>query len=112
MHTSSHLYRIGLIALILIAVDTPQAAAQTGLGLAPMRVELRAAPGTQRSGTLTVSVDSAATLRVRSELDDFYIDTTSSPQFDHTIASEAETSCKPWLSLNPMEMEGGGSGIF
>jgi len=106
MHTSAHLYRIGLIALILTAVDAPQAAAQTGLGLAPMRVELRAAPGTQRSGTLTVSVDSASTQRIRSELDDFYIDPTSSPQFDHAIASEAETSCRPWLSLNPREMEG------
>lgn len=110
MHNFAHVFRLGLIALIAIAViaAVPSAAAQTGLGLAPMRIELRAAPGAQRSGTLTVNVDSASKMRIRSELDDFFIDATSSPQFDRAIPSEADTSCKSWLSLNPMEMEGTG----
>jgi hypothetical protein len=108
MHSLASIYRHGLIALIAIAVVIagPEAAAQAGLGLAPMRVELRATPGTQRSGTLTVSVDAAATMRIRSEIDDFLIDATSNPQFERSIASEADTSCRSWLSLNPMEMEG------
>jgi hypothetical protein len=95
--------------MIVLAAAQP-AAAQLGLGLSPMRVELAMGPGTQYSGALNLSSDSQGKVRVRAELLDFFIDESETPQFDRSCPQEGEFSCRPWLSVNPMETElGAGS---
>jgi len=79
--------------------------AQLGLGLVPMRVELRMGPGQQHTGSLKLSSESGERTRVRAEVLDFHIDDTATPQFEHDLPQEAANSCKNWLSLNPMEIE-------
>jgi hypothetical protein len=79
--------------------------AQLGLGLAPMRVELRMAPGQQYSSTVKLSSQSGAIMRVRAEVLDFDVDDSATPQFERVLPREAAVSCKNWLSLNPMEIE-------
>src|ERR1017187_8813238 len=86
-------------------VVTLPAQAQMGLGLVPMRNELTIAPGQQVSGALKLSSESGAKVRIRAEVDDFFIDETDTPQFERNIPHEAAYSCKSWLSLNPMEIE-------
>jgi hypothetical protein len=81
------------------------ARAQVGLGLAPMRVELRMASGAQRSGSVSVSNDSPGPIRVRAQLLDFFIDSDGTPQFAPVWPAEAGGSCRGWLTLNPMETE-------
>jgi hypothetical protein len=81
------------------------ARAQVGLGLAPMRVELRMAAGQQYSGSLKLSSESGEKARVRAEVLDFNIDAQATPQFERDLPQEAAYSCKKWLSLNPMEIE-------
>jgi len=81
------------------------ARAQLGLGLVPMRVELRMAPGQQHTGSLKLSSESGEKTRVRAEVLDFHIDDTATPQFEPDLPQEAANSCKNWLSLNPMEIE-------
>src|ERR1017187_2228715 len=66
---------IVLSTLFGIAVSLP-AQAQMGLGLVPMRNELTIAPGQQVSGALKLSSESGAKVRIRAEVDDFYIDET------------------------------------
>lgn len=78
---------------------------QMGLGLVPMRSELKIAPGQQVSGALKLSSESGAKVRIRAEVDDFFIDETDTPQFERNVPNEAAYSCKNWLSLNPMEIE-------
>ena len=78
---------------------------QTGLGLVPMRQEMKIAPGQQVSGALKLSSESGVKTRIRAEIDDFDVDATDTPQFERNLPQEAATSCKNWLSLNPMEIE-------
>ena len=73
--------------------------------MAPMRVELRMAPGARYSGSLALSNDSPSTIRVRAETLDFFIDPAGTPQFASNFPNEATLSCRAWLSLNPMDME-------
>ena len=93
-----------LLALLTFGTALP-ARAQLGLGLAPMRVELRMAPGQQYSGSLKLSTESEEKVRVRAEMLDFNIDAKDTPQFERELPQEAAYSCKKWLSLNPMEIE-------
>ena len=79
-------------------------AAQVGLGLSPMRVEMRLAPGASHTGTLRL-VNEGALTRVRSSLLDFHLDAEQTPQFEEQLAEEAAYSCRGWLSVNPMETE-------
>lgn len=107
MRFDSYLHRncsLALAFLGAVAIARPLPA-QVGLGLAPMRLELRLAPGAQHSGALTLTNDSRARLRVRTELLDFFIDSNETPQFDPALSQEAEFSCRSWLSLNPMEAD-------
>ena len=94
---------IALVLIGLAAAVTVQA--QMGLGLVPMRNELKIAPGQQTSGALKLSSESGAKVRIRAEVDDFFIDETDTPQFERDVPHEAAYSCKTWLSLNPMEIE-------
>lgn len=105
MFTRSHLYvNCALAAGLILAAALP-VSAQLGLALAPMRTDLRLAPGAVYSGVLSMSNDSSAKGRVRAELLDFYIDGKASPQFERSLPQEAEYSCRSWLSLNPTEVE-------
>jgi hypothetical protein len=70
-----------------------------------MRLELHLDPGAQQSGALALTSDSEGTVRVRAEALDFFIDSTGSPQFSRSLASETEYTCRHWLVLNPMEIE-------
>jgi hypothetical protein len=79
--------------------------AQLGLGLVPMRQEMKIAPGQQVSGALKLSSESGVKTRIRAEIDDFDIDATDTPQFERDLPQEARYSCKNWLTLNPMEIE-------
>ena len=79
--------------------------AQLGLGMAPMRVELKMAPGQQYSGVLKLSSESGLKTRIRAEVLDFDVDDRATPQFERDLPREAAFSCKKWLSLNPMEIE-------
>jgi hypothetical protein len=104
---SNHIYRTIVVVLFLFAMQGsgPVAHAQLGLGLAPMRVELRMAPGQEYANTLKLNSQSGLSTRVRAEVLDFDIDDAATPQFERNLPKEAATSCKKWLSLNPMEME-------
>src|SRR5580658_741991 len=103
---SSHLHRTLILVLTLVCTEAfaSQARAQVGLGLAPMRVELRMAPGQEYSNTVKLSSQSGVNTRVRAEVLDFDIDDEATPQFESSLPKEAATSCKDWLTLNPMEM--------
>jgi hypothetical protein len=94
-----------LFSALFVFDVAPPARAQMGLGLVPMRNELSVAPGQQLSGALKLSSESGAKVRIRAEVDDFFIDETDTPQFERDVPHEAAYSCKSWLSLNPMEIE-------
>jgi hypothetical protein len=79
--------------------------AQVGLGLVPMRAELKIAPGQQYTGSLKLSSEAAERVRVRAEALDFALDATATPQFERNLPQEAHYSCRQWLSLNPVESE-------
>jgi hypothetical protein len=93
-----------LIATGLLLAVSP-AHAQLGLGLVPMRIELKMNPGQQYSGALKLSSESGTKTRIRADVLDFDVDATATPQFERNLPQEAATSCKKWLSLNPMEIE-------
>jgi hypothetical protein len=110
----NNLYRALVILFCLFALESlaPVAHAQLGLGLVPMRVEVRMAPGQEYSNTVKLSSQSGVSTRVRSEVLDFNIDEAATPQFERSLPKEAATSCKNWLKLNPMEMEIGKDGYL
>jgi hypothetical protein len=91
-----------LAAAFALAGSAP---AQVGLGLMPMREELKLAPGAQHSGVLMLSNDAPGKVRVAAELLDFYIDADTTPQFLRQAPQERDYSCRQWLTINPMEME-------
>jgi hypothetical protein len=109
MHTRGYLHdygqlRVPLLALAAMALGT-QAQAQFGFALSPMRVELSAAPGSQRTGTLAIGNADVEPGRFRTEILDVALDKEAVPQFETNIASEAEFSCKNWVTVNPMEAD-------
>jgi hypothetical protein len=84
-------------------------AAQVGLGLSPMRTELRLTPGASYTGTLRL-VNEGAQVRTRTTLLDFHLDAEQTPQFEDQLPEEAAYSCRTWLVANPMEAEINASG--
>jgi hypothetical protein len=108
MSTQSFLHRSCAVVIFpaLLGLGAPLSGhAQTGLGMVPMRQELKIAPGEQVSGALKLSSESGVVSRIRAEVDDFFVDATDTPQFERDIPHEAAFSCKHWLTLNPMEIE-------
>ena len=91
------------IALTLLPAHT--AKAQVGLGLAPMREEMNLAPGAQHTGILSLANHTDRKVRVVTELMDFYLDSTATPQFGRNYQRESAFSCREWLVANPMEAE-------
>lgn len=98
--------RSGIVSALFFTL-IPAAPGQTGLGLSPMRVEIPSRPGAVHSGALDLTTDSPAPVRFRGELLDFQVDQTMTPQFSRNMPSEAEHSCRGWLTVNPMESEVG-----
>lgn len=108
MHAFTVLYgKRSLIVLILFfSLAGPNVLrGQMGLGMVPMRVDLKLAPGATRSGVLTLSNSSDDKVRVVGEALDFYLDSSATPQFGPDYKQEADFSCRQWLSANPMEGE-------
>lgn len=91
--------------VIAAAALAGSAAAQVGLGLAPMREELSMAPGAAHSAVLTLANGSPQKVRVVAETLDFYLDSSATPQFARYYPLEADFSCRQWLVANPMEIE-------
>ncbi len=94
-----------VLALAGVFAAASPLSAQVGLGLSPMRLELRLGAGAQHSGPLTLTNDSSVKMRVRAEILDFYIDPNETPQFERRVPQEASFSCRDWLTVNPMEVE-------
>jgi hypothetical protein len=105
MYTNAYLHCNRAIAAAVMVVCAPILSAQIGLGLSPMRIDMKIEPGTEHSSVLAVSSDSKENLRVRAEPLDFLIDQNQTPQFEPRLASESEFSCRDWLSINPVETE-------
>ena len=114
-HTQLHNERtIGLAIVAGLILFCAPLDAQLGLGLSPMRVEMRfpaassSAPATtptSQSGSLTLTNGSGGKSRVRAEILDFFLDQQETPQFNRAYPKESEFSCRNWLSVNPMEVE-------
>jgi hypothetical protein len=92
------------ILLAALAALAASGWAQVGLGLAPMREDLRLAPFGSHSGVLTLVNNAPQKVRVRAEIVDFYLDASATPQFG-IYPRESEFSCRQWLVANPMELE-------
>jgi hypothetical protein len=109
-HSYLHDYRkLTLVCLVLSAGLAPSAHAQYGFALSPMRVEMNLPQGSQRNGSLAIANDSTEPGRFRTEILDLSIDKEAVPQFEKNIPSEAEFSCRDWVTVNPMEAEIAGS---
>jgi hypothetical protein len=109
MHTKSDLHRIWPLKSWLriaagLLLGWPPLTAQVGLGLSPMRMELRLAAGGSYSGTLRLD-NEGDLVRVRTSVLDFHIDAEQNPQFEPDLTEEAAYSCRSWLTVNPMEAE-------
>ena len=105
MHTLTHLHGYRALTAGLLLVFAQALSAQVGLGLSPMRLEMKMTPGKEQSGVLTLSSDSTDKVRVRAEALDFWIDQDQTPQFETRLPSEAGFSCRDWVSVNPVETE-------
>jgi len=105
MHTYTFLYRYRTLSAGLLLGCAQVVWAQVGLGLSPMRLEMKIAAGKEQSGMLTLSSDSGDKVRVRAEALDFWIDQDQTPQFETRLPSEAGFSCRDWVSVNPVEAE-------
>jgi len=105
MYTFTHIYCHRALSAGLLLVLAQVLSAQVGLGLSPMRLEMKSTPGLQQSGVLTLSSDSSDTVRVRAEALDFWIDQDQTPQFEPSLPSETGFSCRDWVSVNPVETE-------
>src|SRR5215471_16261459 len=108
MFHSNHVHHRRAVGLLRAAAGLMMAAlpaaAQVGLGLSPMRVDLRMTPGGSYTGALRM-VNEGGTVRVRTSLLDFHLDSEQTPQFEENLPEEAAYSCRRWLTVNPMETE-------
>lgn len=102
----------GLILLLLTGLGSLPAQAQLGLALAPMRVEVRIAPGSQYTDSLRLSNEGPEPARIRAEMLDWYMDDTMTPQFDDRYEQERDFSCRDWLQINPRELDLPANGSF
>ena len=105
MYTHSHLHSYRALSAGLLLLSAQALSAQVGLGLSPMRLEMKLTPGLEQSGVLTLSSDSGDKVRVRAEALDFWIDQDQTPQFESSLQSETGFSCRDWVSVNPVETE-------
>ncbi len=94
--------RVWPVAALLLW--SPPLAGQVGLGLSPMRVEVRLAPGASYTSALRL-VNEGGPVRARGSLLDFHLDSQQTPQFEEDFPEEADYSCRTWLTVNPMETD-------
>jgi len=108
MSTFNHLFLkrsvVSFLGLALALAAAP-VSAQTGLGLSPMRLELRFPGPAMKSGSLILTNGSGEKARMRAEILDFFMDSLETPQFGRRYEQESAFSCRSWLSVNPMEAE-------
>jgi hypothetical protein len=71
----------------------------------PMRVELDGGPGSSHFGALQITSQASEPIRIRAEVLDFTLDSEGTPQFQRALPGEASSSCKEWLTVNPMEID-------
>ena len=108
MHAFTYLHRqrsITILGLFTVLALPGVTRAQMGLGLSPMREEFKLAPGAAHSGVLSLANTTGEKVRVVAETLDFYLDSTTTPQFGPEYKQEADFSCRQWLVANPMEIE-------
>src|ERR1700694_3161011 len=98
--THLHCHRALSAGLLLLSAQV--LSAQIGLGLSPMRLEMKLTPGMEQSGVLTLSSDSGDKVRVRAEALDFLIDQRQTPQFEPSLPSDDAFSCCDWVSVSPV----------
>ena len=79
MYTYSHLQRHRALSAGLFLVFAQALSAQVGLGLSPMRLEMKLKPAAEQSGVLILSSDSGDRVRVRAEALDFWKHETADP---------------------------------
>jgi hypothetical protein len=73
--------------------------------MSPMRFELEGGPGSVHVGAMQITNDADHPIRMRAEILDFTFDETGTPQFQTEFPSEKTSSCRAWLTINPMELE-------
>jgi hypothetical protein len=105
MFTITHIYRHRALNAGLLLAFAQVLSAQVGLGLSPMRLEMKLKPGLEQSGVVALNSDSGDKVRVRAEALDFWIDKEQTPQFESSLPSEEGFSCRDWVSVNPVETE-------
>ncbi len=109
MFRTAHLYDRRAIGRLLaissgLVFALQPLAAQVGLGLSPMRSEIRIRPGAAYTGTMRL-VSEGGAIRARASLLDFHLDSEQMPQFQERFPEESAYSCRQWLTLNPMETD-------
>ena len=102
----------GILLLLFALLGGLPARAELGIALAPMRIEIQLPPEGQYTDSLRLTNDAAAAVRIRSELLDWFIDETMTPQFADRYEQERDFSCRDWLQLNPREMDMVPNGTF
>src|SRR5579864_3143652 len=105
MYTITHIHSHRALSVGVLLFSAQVLPAQVGLGLSPMRLEMKLKSGSEQSGVLTLSSDSSDKVRVRAEALDFLIDQDQTPQFESSLPSEEGFSCRDWVSVNPVETE-------
>ncbi|OFV99107.1 MAG: hypothetical protein A3F68_07980 [Acidobacteria bacterium RIFCSPLOWO2_12_FULL_54_10] len=93
------------IFLLMILIFNFPAKAELGLALAPMRVEINIPAGSQHTDSLRLTNDADDSVRIRTELLDWYMDESMTPQFADRYAQEKNFSCRDWLEVNPREFD-------
>lgn len=81
--------------------------AQLSLGVQPMTSEFQVAAGAQQSGTLTLRNESGTKAALATQMLDFFVDSSETPQFNERYSAESEFSCRDWLELEPPVAEFG-----
>ena len=104
--------RIASVALVFLAgaaasegqqpaADAPPSAPQMTLGISPLRVELKVAPGAETSQPVKLSNSGAVATQVRVSISDWTLSETG----DQTFVKKGGTSwgCASWIQVNPSE---------
>jgi hypothetical protein len=90
------------VAAAAIAVlPTAPAAAQVSVEVSPLRVELKAQPGSSTTQAITVSNTGNDPVRVRARISDWYLSHDGAPQF--ADATDTTYSASAWTRIAPPE---------
>ncbi len=99
----SHCF-VSFVLMSLAAVSfAPQAPAQVGLGLIPMRVEVPLQPSASYTDSLELTSESPIATHVKGEILDFSIDNDENPQFG--VFPDSVNSCSSFVRISPREFD-------